>query len=85
MTESKRRDRIVVFRLTEQEYNCLKSDCDAAGGRSLSDYTRSELLCGSRPDISNLLILQRFLEIDRRIAEVYRLTKQILDRMKPTV
>lgn len=82
MTVSKKRDRVVVFRLTEQEYNCLKSDCAAAGSRSLSDYTRSELLSGSRMDISDSFVLRRFREMDKRITEVYRLTKEILDKMR---
>ena len=44
MAASKPRNRIVVFRLTQDEYNSLKEFCQAKGGRNLSDFTRSELL-----------------------------------------
>jgi hypothetical protein len=38
------RDRIVVFRLTQDEYRSLKEACDSRGARNLSDFTRSEVL-----------------------------------------
>jgi hypothetical protein len=38
------RDRVVVFRLSEEEYLSLKRACDSSGARSISDFTRSELL-----------------------------------------
>lgn len=44
MTVAKRRDRLVVFRLTEEEHAVLRQACVARGGRSLSDFARSELL-----------------------------------------
>jgi hypothetical protein len=81
---TKRRDRTVVFRVTEQEYNNLKSACDAAGGRSISDYTRSELLSGGRNGSADVFLLQRFLEIDRKLTEVYQLTKQMLECVRST-
>ena len=44
MTVLKRRDRIVVFRLTQEEYKRLQKACSATGARNLSDFTRKELL-----------------------------------------
>jgi hypothetical protein len=38
------RNRVVVFRVTQEEYKLLRSTCLERGGRSLSDFTRSELL-----------------------------------------
>ena len=38
------RNRVVVFRLSQDEYHMLKEACVRAGGRNLSDFTRSELL-----------------------------------------
>jgi len=38
------RDRVVVFRLSQQEYQTLKRACDSRGARNLSDFTRTELL-----------------------------------------
>jgi hypothetical protein len=48
------RNRIVVFRLSQEEYRALKEACDRCGARNLSDFTRSEVLdflnSGTRPD-----------------------------------
>ncbi len=44
MTVTKRRDRLLVFRLTEEEHEVLRQACLSRGGRSLSDFARSELL-----------------------------------------
>jgi len=38
------RNRMVVFRLTQEEYRRLQAACCAQGGRNVSDFTRSELL-----------------------------------------
>jgi hypothetical protein len=38
------RNRIVVFRLSHEEYRALKEACDRRGARNLSDFTRSEVL-----------------------------------------
>lgn len=65
-----------MFRLSEQEYRCLKSACDAAGGHTLSEYTRSELLIGVHA--SSETLLQRFLEIDRKLTELCQLTTHLL-------
>jgi len=40
----KPRNRAVVFRLTQEEYDALLAACLRSGGRSLSDYARSSLL-----------------------------------------
>ena len=38
------RNRIVVFRLSQDEFETLKGACAEKGGRNLSEFTRSELL-----------------------------------------
>lgn len=38
------RNRIVVFRLSQEEYKNLKHACQLRGARSVSDFTRSEIL-----------------------------------------
>ena len=40
----KNRSRVVVFRVTQEEYQHLRSVCLERGGRNLSEFTRSELL-----------------------------------------
>ena len=44
--------RIVNFRLTEGEYQTLRSACRKTGARSISDYARSVLL-GALPDAAS--------------------------------
>jgi hypothetical protein len=40
----KPRDRIVIFRLTQDEYDSLLAVCHKRGARNLTDFTRSEVL-----------------------------------------
>jgi hypothetical protein len=40
----KRRDRLVIFRLTQDEFENLKTACAERGATSLSAFARSELL-----------------------------------------
>ena len=44
MAGLKRRDRIVVFRLTQDEYDSLKEACVRRGGLNISSFARSEML-----------------------------------------
>jgi hypothetical protein len=41
---TKPRNRVVVFRLSQEEYRSLQEACTRAGARNLSDFTRSEVL-----------------------------------------
>jgi DNA-binding transcriptional regulator GbsR (MarR family) len=44
MPTFKRRTRIVLFRLTDDEYEALQSACAKRGARTISDFARKELL-----------------------------------------
>jgi hypothetical protein len=44
MTALKRRDRVLLFRLTEDEYSNLQAASAERGARNLSDFARTELL-----------------------------------------
>jgi hypothetical protein len=44
------RNRVVVFRLSQEEYQALKTACSIRGGRNLSEFTRSELLAMIQPE-----------------------------------
>ena len=44
MSPFQRRTRTVIFRLTDNEYEQLKSACEKRGARTVSDYARTELL-----------------------------------------
>jgi hypothetical protein len=44
MAFCKRRDRIVVFRVTDEEHEQLQQACESNGNRNLSEFVRLELL-----------------------------------------
>ena len=44
MAICKRRDRIVVFRVTDEEHQQLQQACETSGNRNLSEFVRVELL-----------------------------------------
>ena len=56
------RDRVVVFRLSREEYRVLQDASCARGARNISDFTRSALL--------GHLDLDRFAAIEKRICEL---------------
>lgn len=64
------RNRMVVFRLTQEEYAALQSACKSKGGRNLSEFTRSELLTMLRTETIAGVMQQRFLDLEQRIAQL---------------
>jgi len=44
MPVMKPRNRVVLFRLTQDEYNYLQAACSAGSARSISDFARSRIL-----------------------------------------
>ena len=75
------RNRIVVFRLTEEEYNSLKSACIASGRRNLSDFTRTELMSLVLTDSRSSAMERKFVEIDQKLDEVYSYVKRASGRI----
>ena len=69
----KRRNRFVVFRLTQEEYEDLKSACVSRGARNLSDFARSELLLAVERDGSE--VLQRLAELQTWMNRVEQLLR----------
>jgi hypothetical protein len=45
----KPRNRVVIFRVTQEEYSHLETACTIGGARSLSDFARSRVLSGPEP------------------------------------
>lgn len=65
------RDKVVFFRLTKDELNTLRSACAEKGARSLSEYTRSELLFGAtRPRSDGFQIGERLCEIEKLLGDI---------------
>ena len=76
----KRRDRIVVFRLTQEEYKRLEKACDRTGARNLSEYTRRELLETARTEAS---IERRLSEVQTAISQINQTLRRLVDDPKP--
>lgn len=81
MTCFQQRNRIVLFRLTQEEYNSLQSACVAAGGRNLSDYTRTELLTAMQGDSRESPLARRFGHVEQQLSELHNMVKQVSERM----
>jgi hypothetical protein len=68
----KRRDRIVVFRLSQDEYEGLKAACAERGAASISSFARAELLTSlDRDRLSGVYRQLSKLELSvQRIAQI---------------
>jgi hypothetical protein len=77
MPLAKPRDRVVVFRLTEDEYAALKNACSERGERSLSAFTRSELLACARHSSLHDTLDSRFSVLEERLTELKEELEQI--------
>jgi len=75
---SQPRNRVVVFRLSQDEYRLLQEACQRAGARSLSEFTRSEVLeCLDSGTFSGHLA-RRFAALERQMAAVQSQLNQLL-------
>jgi hypothetical protein len=62
------RDRVVVFRLSQDEYRSLRETCESRGARNLSDFTRSEVLAFLNPATRQDRLNLRFAALEEEIA-----------------
>jgi hypothetical protein len=78
---------MVVFRLSQEEYNNLKEFCSERGGRNLSDFTRSELMNLLSADSLVGRLENRFSDVKQRLGElqdaVSQLTIMVSNARKP--
>jgi hypothetical protein len=82
-TPRSRRDRTIIFRLTQAEYDRLRLACAAAGARTLSEYTRSELLDACAAGSEGSANSRRFHSIDEKLEELKTMMKRISERVPP--
>ena len=78
----KRRNRMVNFRLSEDEYVALQNICLKEGVRSLSDFARTAVcrsMAASRPADEPLDIWVR--NLDAKVGEIDRTVRQITEQM----
>jgi hypothetical protein len=78
------RSRTVIFRVTQTEYERLKNACAEAGGRTLSDYTRSELLKSIETDSQGLTLPERFESIDQKLEDLRLTITRVADALHPS-
>ena len=62
------RNRLVNFRVTEEEFEQLKSACDHQGARCLSHFVRDVML--SNPNFNPETMATRVVSLDRRITDL---------------
>lgn len=60
------RNRLVNFRVTEEEFERLKSACDRQGARCLSHFVRDVML--NNPNFDSAGVATKVNTLDRRIA-----------------
>jgi hypothetical protein len=80
------RNRLVNFRLSEAEFENLRTACQALGARSISDFARSAVLekmsqhVPGPADMSN----QRVVQLDYKVAELETRVGQLLSLLSAT-
>ena len=62
------RTRLVSFRVTDEEFEQLKSACDRNGSRCLSEFARSSMLTNPNRDPEN--VISKVVVLERRIASL---------------
>ena len=82
MAVLKRRDRIVVFRLTQDEYKRLRKACSTTGARNLSDFTRGQLLDRAAARSRADHLEGRLSAFEKRLSELHSGVRQITRLLK---
>ena len=72
----KRRDQIVLFRLTKDEYDALRTLCEERDAASISSFARSEIL--------KVLDRDNPLEISQQLSSLQRSVQRIIQMLDGT-
>jgi hypothetical protein len=80
MAVSKPRNRVVLFRLTQDEYNQVQEACASGAARSVSDFARARILGGPTDATSMTQIESRLAELSRTVE---RLTNVVETAVAP--
>jgi hypothetical protein len=70
MSSENPRNRLVVFRVTQDELVSLKAACAEKGGRNLSDFTGSELFTFLHSQSPEFLIQRKLDDIERQLSRM---------------
>lgn len=69
------RNRVVLFRLTQEEYQRLQTACAEGAARSISDFARARVL-GAPPEVSSLA------QIEAKLAELSQAIETLTRRVE---
>jgi hypothetical protein len=85
MAVIKPRNRLVNFRVSEEEFQTLREACLSGGARSISDFARSAVLStfGSANEVEGLLKI-RLSTIDQKMDELDSSLRTLLNRLNPS-
>jgi len=78
MLTTQPRNRMVVFRLTQEEYHRLQAACSAQGGRNVSDFTRSELLARIGTEAEDDGVEKRINAVEQQLLAVQCTVQRLL-------
>jgi hypothetical protein len=67
LTTVRRRDRTLVFRLSQDEYNSLLIATSQGGGRSVSDFIRTAVMTTIESGADHKSTPSRLRELERRV------------------
>jgi len=70
MTALRRRDRTMVFRLSQDEYESLLQATSQNGGRSVSDFIRTAVLATVENGMDHKSTSSRLRELEQRIRKL---------------
>jgi len=70
MTAMRRRDRTMVFRLSQDEYESLLQATSQNGGRSVSDFIRTAVLATVENGMDHKSTSSRLRELEQRIRKL---------------
>lgn len=84
MAVTKPRNRLVNFRVSEEEFVSLREACETGGARSVSDFARSAVLgsTGFRADAEDILRLrlalieEKMTEVDSKLLLIARMLRE---------
>jgi hypothetical protein len=76
VTTGRRRDRLIYFRISEQEFADILKACESRGTRSVSDLARSAVQEFIKPQKS---------DTDQQIVEMMKTLQTLLDDVASTV
>jgi hypothetical protein len=79
------RNRLVNFRLSEDEFERLKASCKSQGARSISDFARSSVLDRMEAPPNGPFGQGRLTQIDTKVSELEMRLGLLLQTLQPNL